>query len=575
MIRPTFLAFETARRALNVSQAGLDVVGNNIANVNTPGYTRQRMIQHAVSNSFQSQFQVFGARGHFTGQGVDLGGITQIRDPFLDTRFRNEASTNGELAVRQGGLMDLERVIDEISKGGLHASMGELINQISRFAQNADSPEIAVVVRNAAMHLTQVFNRTANDLQGILNAQMFDLEVAITNDVNSAIERIAYLNERIRQDHMFGSPANELQDERNLLIDKLSHFLPIQVVRTPERVGEHRTIERVSINLVGSGGGSINLVDNDRFNILGLTRLEDGRGNAAISLIEGASGFPLMGDITANITSGGIRGFLDIVNGMGDFAGTGENTFRGIPYYQMKLDNIAQTFARQMNLMNSISQAEADRTETLSAQNRPLFTANLPQSVRDDLAAADPDNFDSFDLTSFVTAGNITLSANWMAEASWFTTTKQDPSLPVPVLDSNGNPTFDYPGGNQIFHTPSNTDNILAFVNLLSRDATHFMAINGNGHEVALFRGSFQESFSSMQSTLGLDFSMNQALLGASDLVLGGFSDQRDSISAVSADEEAINMMIFQNHYNAAARFMTTIDEALDMIISRMGLVGR
>jgi len=569
MVRPTFMGFETARRALNLSQAGLDVVGNNMANVNTPGYTRQRATQVSVNNSFQSQFQVFGAGAHFTGQGAALGGINQIRDPFLDTRFRNEASNNGALAVRQAGLEDLERVIDEIAQTGLHQSMTQLISELSRFAQNADSSEIAVVVRNSAMALTQVFNRTANDLQSVLDQQMFDLEVALRSDVNSAIERIAYLNERIRENNMFGSPANELNDERNLLIDQLSHFLPITVVRTPEKVSGDRSIERVSIVLnAGAGNPPLTLVDNSRFNTLGVTPSEDGRSSAVISLLDGASGFPITSDITHNITGGAVRGFLDLVNGMGDFAGSGENSFRGVLYYQKNLDAIAQTFARLMNSMNSISAEDALRAPSLNEQNRPLFSANLPTSVLENASVAPGREY------TLVTAANLTLHPNWLAESSWLTTTKQDASNPVPVLDEHGNPTFDA-DGNQIFRTPSNTDNILNFLNLLRQDTTHFVAVNGNGQEIALFRGTFHESFTSMQSTLGLDAGMNAAILSASDVVLGGFHDRRDSISAVSMDEEAINMMIFQNHYNAAARFMTVLDEALGTIIERMGTAGR
>jgi len=574
MLRPTFLAFETAKRALNVAQAGLDVVGNNMANVNTPGYTRQRALQTSVNNSFQSKFQVFGARGHFTGQGVDLGGISQIRDPYLDTRFRIEATTQGHHAVKSSGLGDLERIIDEIAKTGIHHSLTELISQISRFAQNPDSPEVAVVVRNAAMQLAQVFNRTASDMQAVLENQMFDLEVSVRNDVNSALERIAYLNERIRQDHMFGSPANELNDERNLLIDQLSHFLPIQVVRTPERISGDRVIERVSIQLnTGAGNANIMLVDNDRFNILG-TEFGEG-GGAAITLIEGNSGFVLRdvgdnGNITEFITGGGIRGFLDVINGVGDFAGHGENAFRGIPYYQKALDVKAQTFARLMNQMNSINSEEAERAGIGAFYHKNLFWPNLPV----DQALNPLSENDRAEANDRITAANITISPHWLAEASFFTTTKQAPSLPIPVLDQNGNHVYDSEG-NQVFRTPSNTDNILAFRNLLNQDNIVFSSFNNNGEQFILFRGTFQESLISMQSTAGLDKSMNDSLLRASDVVLGGFADRRDSISAVSMDEEAVNMMVLQNFYNAAARYMTVIDEALGTIIERMGVVGR
>ena len=562
MLRPTFLNFETARRALNTAQAGLDVVGNNIGNVNTPGFTRQRAVQVSVSNSFQTQFRVFGGRGSFTGQGAEVTGIQQVRDPYLDTRFRNEASTHGELAVRAGGLNDIGRIIDEVAKTGLHDRLTQFISQLSTFAKNADSPEIAVVIRNSAMAVTQAFNRTANDLATVLDNQRFDLEVAVNDEINTTLERIAFLNERIRQDHMFGSPANELMDERNLLIDNLSSFLPITVVRTPERISEERVIENVAIQLSVGGGNAnnITLVNNDVFTQLRVNTLED--GSAAISLHDGRSGFPIPtagndSNITANITGGGIRGFLDMINGKGDFAGNGENAFRGIPYYIESLNVIAQAFASAMNHTNSINAEDLTHNSQLTGvQSRPLFVPNQPAGANGPLTAA-----------------NITLSPEWLAESAWFTTTKQ-PIVRVPVLDPQGNPTFDK-DNNQIFDRPANSDNILLFVNLLSSDMTHFRGTNGNGEDFLLFRGTFQESLTSMQSTRGLDASLGNALLEASELVLGGFADRRDSISAVSMDEEAVNMMVLQNFYNAAARFMTVIDEALGTIIQNMGVVGR
>ena len=891
MLRPTFAGFNVARQAINISQAGLDTVGHNIANLSTPGFTRQRVQQSSMHMTVSTQFQVHGSGGQVPGQGVMLNGIQQIRDPFLDNRFRTEASNNGELAVRQAGLADIERLIDEIATTGLHSSMLELIDQISRFAQNADSNEIAVVVRNAAMALTQVFNRTAQDLENALAHQKFDMQVAVENEVNIILEQIGHLNGRIREANLFGNPANELNDERNVLLDRLSSFLPIQVVREPDPNITHMSVERLTIRL-GSGPTAPVLVDNTKHNALQLTFNED-NGFARIALLEGASGFVLPGmeDITNNITGGGLRGFLDIINGVGEFAGPRENQFRGIPYYQRNLDLIAQTFAQMMNNLNSISVEDATRMglDPPTAQNRPLFAPNLQPEfisqggvftdrngdsaffrswagagqqvfwedgtpggrfyIRDvagnpipspdgdadmedflfrgvhngspayftfdnatglfGLVDADgqplPDaatqltlSFEDAGITGqvfdpallppseiragaefeLVTAANITLSAQWVAESSWFTTTKQPPSselvaltrpnpapgqpghipvgglipnpapgqpghvpapgvgdaIPNPPVGSPGhvnavetgppqfipnppstgtpnghvsgfpvghpvpnpgwnadpalidttapghvasavppqfirnpaggqpghdnrvpvghpvpnpnpgqpghvnvaiqpvfvgnpdtewanpplgtpghnpdfpageivphpghvenppthirNPASGQPGhigggdpiveldpeGNRIYRTASNTDNILLFLNLLRSDSVTFSAPGVGGPETSIFRGTFLESFTSKQSTLGLDVSANMALLEASDLIVGTFADQRDAISAVSMDEEAVNMMVFQNHYNAAARFLTVLDEALGTIIERMGVVGR
>ena len=542
MIRPTFLAFETAKRALNVSQAGLDTVGHNIANVNTPGYTRQRVDQVSIHSAHKNKFQIFGARGMSTGQGSDIIGINQVRDPFLDTRYRNEAATFGNLATKSAGLSDLENVFDEIKTQGLSAKLQDLINEITKYAERPDSEELSVVVRSAAQQLTQVLNKTSSELRAVMNQQRFDLEVAVRDEINSSLERIAYLNQQIRETNMYGNPANELNDERNLLIDHLANYLPIRVTRTPEKIGDSLTIERVSIQLVSQNGfpiGDFDLVNNDVFNKLGYEENDD--GTVRISLIEGCSGFTLCDDITDTISNGAIKGFIDILNGHGEFAGDDDNSFRGIPYYMKSLDLFASTFAEMMNKLNEVMVEDPGDSTKKIPESRDLFAS----------ITGSPD----------ITASNITISKDWLENANFLTTTKYDSVVPD--------------GQNPDGKKDALNDNLLRFVSMLSRESIGFEGKDGNGKTFTLFTGTFEGKLVNIQSTLGLDKKLNDSLLSASNIVISSYADRRDSISAVSIDEEAINMMTYQNYYNAAARYMTVLDEALGTIIQNMGVVGR
>lgn len=556
MIRPTFLAFETAKRALNVSQAGLDTVGHNIANVNTPGYTRQRVDQVSIHSSYQNKYQIHGARAQNSGQGADIVGINQIRDPYLDTRYRNEAAVYGELAIKNSGLTDLENVLDEIKTTGIVAKLQDFISQLTKYQKEADSAEFATVTRNSASQLTQVLNKAASELSAVMEQQLFDLKVAVQDDLNSTLERISYLNNQIRETNMYGNPANEMNDERNLLIDQLSEYLPIRVTRTPEKISEDITVERVSIQLVDTSKTPIqtfDLVDNHKFNRFAVG--ESDSGNLTLALLDGISGFPLSQDMSDNITGGGVKGYLDIINGKGDYAGKGENSFKGVPYYQKALDTFTQTFASLMNQTNSITAEEAQGKTHI----KPYPDKNL---------------FVPADGSGVITAANISISAEWLAESSFLTTTKQDPAEPQPVTDEDGNPKYD-DKGNPVFITTANSDNLLHFISVLTERNKSFVGTDGDGQEFALFKGSMEEQLTSIQSTVGLDKKLNDSLLKASDTVISGYADQRDAISAVSINEEAIQMMTYQNYYNAAARYMTALDEALNTIINSMGHVGR
>ncbi len=559
MLRPTFLSFETTKRALQVSQMGLDTVGHNISNAQTPGYTRQRVDQVSISSGgYGSKYQIRGGASQFSGQGSIATGVSQVRDPFLDTRYRNEASNYGQHAMTVNGLTDLENVLDEISTNGLSAQMGDFISELTKYMNDASSPEFATVVRNSASKLVQMMNKTASELKEVLNQQKGDLQTAIATDVNVVLEQIASLNKAIREDAMYGNPSNELNDARNFLIDQLSEFLPIKVVHTPEKISDDLTISKVSIVLMSTTDPSreIKLVDGEDFNSLIYT--DNSKGNPPSDTVSiSVKSYPQNIDITSTLSGGAIRGYLDIVNGQGDYAGPEDNGFRGVPYYQKQIDTFARTFAETMNRLNSIhpSDIPAGSTTVKPHLDKNLFTDSSGVG------------------TANITAANIQISSSWMSEVNYLTTSKQDPAKPEPVLDEHGNPKLDAEG-NIIYKTTANTDNLARILEALKGN-NNFSGTTNNGGHVPLFSGSFQEFLGSVQSDLSLDKQLSETLLNSSSTVISGFADQRDAVSAVSIDEEAMNMMVYQNFYNAAARYMTTIDEALGTIIQGMGVVGR
>jgi len=569
MVRPTFASFEVARSAISVAQMGLNTVGHNISNVNTAGYTRQRVDQVSLSNSgINSKYRIYGANNQNAGQGALFNGISQIRDTYLDTRYRNEASTYGELSVKTSGLTELQSIIDEISTDGIGVKLAELISDLTKFAQSADDVELATVVRNSAKQFTQIVNKSANEIQTILDTQKNDLTISLENDVNATLEQIAYLNEKIREQHINGDPANELMDSRNLLIDQLSEFANIKVVNTPEKISDDITVSRLSIVMVDNTtapASEFTLVDNKNYNTLKST--ENADGTVSISLVEGGTDAVLKPDITDNFSKGAIKGYIDLINGCGNYAGDGENSFRGIPYYQKALDTFAQTFAATMNRLNSITNEESAAT---GGELKPFYDKNL-------FADGDGNTVDPLTGKSTITAANITISDMWGKEAWYLTTSKlsssQQEDAREPVKDDNGNYVLDTEG-NKTYVNQLTGDNINAMVKALT-GSLNFSATNGNGDKFNFFTGTPEEFLTNMASTRGLDTSLCSTLLKASGTVISGYVDTRDSISAVSVDEEAINMMTYQNYYNAAARYMTTLDEALGTIIQSMGVVGR
>ena len=517
-MRPTFLAFQTASRALAASKAHIDITGNNIANVNTEGFTRQRVDLSSISSS--SYTQRYAVPGATMGYGVEVSGITQTRDPFLDSRFRTQNAESSQYDTILKGLNDLEGIFDEIENTGLQSEMSNFINQLQILSQSPTSADFALVARTAAQKVTQILNIYSHQTEQVREQQIFDLEnVVIDNDFNTTVKGIASLNQQIREEVTHGNVPNELYDKRNILIDKLSALAPIRVTTQPEKISEGLTIENLNISLVDpTSGTTIGLIQNGLYNTL-TTAEKD--GELRIHINQSFGDAPK--DITSYITSGTIKGHLDLINGRGAYATGAQNTFRGTLYYKSAMDTFAGNFAELMNNLNKV-----DPTNPADP-DKPLFETN--------------------DGSAAITAGNIRISEDWVNDPSYITTTR--------VTSPSGG-----------------ADNILRMISALN-GKMDFRMDPKNPLSPVLFTGTTGEYLSGLSGELALDVELNTNFSDTANNVLYTLSNSRDSISGVSLDEEGINLMAYQKSYNAAARYFTVLDEAVDKIINGMGIVGR
>jgi flagellar hook-associated protein 1 FlgK len=128
------------------------------------------------------------------------------------------------------------------------------------------------------------------------------------------------------------------------------------------------------------------------------------------------------------------------------------------------------------------------------------------------------------------------------------------------------------------------TGNLLYMISMLSKEfgfTTKGIGVSTNNdpanpaYNVALYTGTFIQMFANIGFTAAQDEYSKNKSLEAETRVIMAIEDQRNSLSSVSYDEEGVNLLRFQKSYNAAARVMTTLDEALDTLINRMGIVGR
>ena len=230
MIRSTFAGFTTAQLAMATSQRALDVTGQNIANINTPGYTRQRL-DIASLNTQKGDFYNSNSTIK-VGYGVEMTGVSQLRDPFLDAQYRSQISKLGTTDAHVAGYEQLATIFDEATMDGVRAAFISLSSSMSTLSTQAGNKEHDTAVRSNMQVLLNLFRENSIRLQDIREDMQVGFETTDIKDLNGLLENIAQLNTNIKNSQILGNPALELQDQRNALLDELGSYLPITVKYT-------------------------------------------------------------------------------------------------------------------------------------------------------------------------------------------------------------------------------------------------------------------------------------------------------------------------------------------------------
>ncbi len=277
--------FNTARVALSAQQMGIEITGNNIANVNTPGYSRQRV------NLITSE-PVLSTIGSM-GTGVEVKEIQRIYDQFLSAQINEENSKTGKWESERGALEKTEMIFDAASGSGLSQRMSEFWNAWQDLANNpiGQTERVALVAKSETMILS--FNQISSDLQQTQKEMNVSIKGTVEN-INLLTSQIADFNYKIASMEAESRNANNYRDQQELLIKDLSLLMDI---KTFENSNGATTV------LTGTGRA---LVENVF--------------TADLAVITNANGFYNVGfidntgvttDISTELSGGRLKGWLD------------------------------------------------------------------------------------------------------------------------------------------------------------------------------------------------------------------------------------------------------------------------
>ena len=611
MVRATFAGYTTALSALQANQKRLDITGQNLSNMNTPGYTRQQLKVSSVNYTNPISHYMNDTQA-VVGYGVSMDAVTQIRDPYLDAQYRNQIQKSGYTDSMQTALDRLSKIFDESQITGIRNAFNDIQTTLTNMQDSAsvNDPIYESELRNRMQALTNLLNNASRDLTMAEQDELRKLdgtgvnEMGDVQNINNILQQVGKLNREIKNGQIAGMDCLELMDERNLLLDELASYIPIEVTyykdAAHDGIGPGGKAEEYYLDGHGNVVGRRDWPDDLRVEMV----YKDEKGDTQkLTLVEGTIGEnddnygklkmeiqyangdkwssdskvaaeikdtppnvsllfegikkydpltntkpgkekpiefnrtidnttnPATGTITNHFTSGSVQASLDMLWKDGTTEGIAD--VRGFEFYRDQLDNLAQSFAKIMNQIN----IEGTTGNNANGNDDSQFLL---------------ENKDTHANDNKITAENIGISQGWINGSVHISTTN-----PATGGDSN--------------------ETILKMLEAMqaSYSKDGYTGKYFTVKDVDLKNNSFSEYMNYTSTIMANDSYSNSQMLKTNITVLNGIQNSRDSVSGVSLDEEASNMMMYISAYNAASRLMTTLDEALNTLINNTGLVGR
>jgi flagellar hook-associated protein 1 FlgK len=353
-----FSSLVTASTALRAQQRAIDVTGQNVANVNTDGYSRQRAELRSIgANTVPAIHSV----GDGVGGGVTADQVSRIRDAFLESRAQVEHATSARLTVESSTLSQVEDAFREPGTTGIQSMLAEMwagfdavANVPGNLAARSQLLEragtLAAGVRTTSATLEQQWASTRESLQ------------ALVTDVNAATDSIAELNKAIRSATQAGLPVNELSDQRDALVLSLS--------------------DKIGATSSAAEFGQVNV-------LVGGTSLVSGSTSLALRLAGSSTARGAAAAPPQVLTSPG----NSVLRVDGTAAGQLTALSTTLPHYLEELDGFATALADAVNTQHRAGTDLDGGTDVDlfgSTDGKPLTAANLGVAVTDarKLAAA-------------------------------------------------------------------------------------------------------------------------------------------------------------------------------------------
>ncbi|WP_455718273.1 flagellar hook-associated protein FlgK [Anaerosporobacter sp.] len=607
----TFFGLNIGLSGLYAYQASINTTSHNIANAETTGYSRQTVVTSAGE-----AMRVYSSYG-MAGTGVDIVDIIQQRNAYYDVKYRNSAALYGEYTTKNEYMSQIQNYFNEVNDGGFTDSYNDFFKSLNTLNNDPSSLDVRTTVANNAASLSEYMNYMYTSMQTVQEDANFQIKNLIDR-VNSLGEQIANVTKQINALEVSGVTANDLRDARENLVDELSKIVN---VTTEEKVTKSDPMDpgtvtyevRINGQLLVDTAVSKQLVvvprtekvnetdldglydvtweDGQEFSLnnanlkgelAALFQVRDGNnaenlgGKVTTNTVNGVTTLTLTktncDDITklnipaeGNITIAGkdykYTGFTVNVLADGSYeynfnldeplandikdtddirGEIGESVnYKGIPYYMAKLNEFSRTFA---SVFNKIHNQGTDLNGELGLD---YFNWTSEKGANKML-----EEFTSFSSDGSAVAADGTIGVSYYKLTAFnMTITSEISSDPKKFAASTGDIT-------QGVENKDNLNKLLTIEN----DKSLFKA------------GTPAQFYDTLVAEIGVDASKYETFAKSQESIMNSITNQRLSESGVDIDEEAMNLVKYQNAYNLSAKVIQIMNEIYDKLINGTGI---
>lgn len=613
----TFFGLNIGQTGLYAYQAALDTTAHNISNSETEGYTRQVMGQRA--GKALKMNSTYG----MAGTGVSVTGVTQLRDEYYDIKFRKNSTILGEYASKSHYMTEIENYFNEVSVDGFTTTFDSLYNSLQELSNNPDSLTVRSQVINYGKSLTDYFNSLSGNLKNIQEECNFEIRNMV-DKINSSAQQISALTKQINTLEVSGGTANDLRDQRALIVDELSQIANVSV--TEKVVGDGVGVTSYIIKLDGQ-----TLVDGGNYSSLKVIPREQkqnqndidglydvawengqlfnmgsqnlgGSLNALYEIRDGNNRHNLQGSISAAAGDKFVTVTDTTINDIEklNIPAEGVITIGNMDYvyvgFEVSIDEgtgaFSYTFELEKELFTNADDTTASIGESIDYKGIPYYLDQMNVFIRTYAKAFNDIHRTGRDLgnnpgTDFFSATNKVSGREYVFGPY----TDSDDVYDYNKFDSQTGTYYEdvpenkhlygtyyfmtaenFTIGNQLISNPSKFAAATDILNGVGNNDVVEALIALKTDKTMFGQGEPGGFMNTLVADIGIDTKKANDFSLSQSNILRAITNQRLSISGVDIDEEAMSLVRFQNAYNLSAKVISVMNEVYDRLINYMGV---